>query len=210
MSTVRPGRRGPGRLAAAAIALLTAVLGTALAVTPATPASADAFGGCYGLESSQGCVPDNFNHWYCFSGTVNSNIRTAFINAMVNLDTQTSYADFAESAGCNNVTDLVVVQDTSLGARGQYACEGFNINNHCEQATLRFNPNNLPTANDRTKTACHEIGHSVGLKHGIVSGPNADNAFPAYNDCMWSGSIPSGLDFDGYNAHHVAHINARA
>jgi hypothetical protein len=201
--------RAPGRVVTAFVAMATTMLGTMLAVTlrPA-PASADAFGGCYGFASAQGCVPDNFNHWYCFSGAVNTNLRTAFATAMTNLDNLTRYAAFVEGAGCNGVTDLVVVQNTALPLRGQYTCEAKNAFGDCERATLSFNPNNLTTANDRVKTACHEIGHSVGLKHGITDGASPDNG--SYTDCMKSGAITAGLDFDGYDAHHVVHINNRA
>lgn len=182
-------------MAATAMAAATAVL-----VLPATPASADGFGGC---DSNEGCVPDNFNHWYCVNGAIDVFLRGAFEAAMANLG-ETNYDIFEEGAGCNATTDLVVIQDTGLDARGEYSCQTFNGSGFCERANLRLNPDNLPTSEDQVKTACHEIGHSVGLRHGVDGVDNDD-----YTDCMHSGSIPPGLDFDDYDAHHIAHINGR-
>lgn len=191
--------RGLGLVAAALSMLATA---TIVLVLPATTASADTFGGC---NSNEGCVPDNFSHVYCISGAMNGNLQTAVESALQYLHDETNYNVAVDGSGCVNTTDLVLIQDTSLGARGQYACQLFNGAGDCERANLRFNPNNLPTANDRVKTACHEVGHSVGLKHGI---PGVDN--DTYTDCMFSGSIPPGLNFDEYDAHHIGHINNRA
>lgn len=190
------------RIGSAAAALTMLAAATIALVLPATPASADGFGGC---DSNEGCVPDNFNHWYCFSTAMSVNIRGAFEAAMLYLDEETSYDTFEEPAGCNTATDLVVSQDTSLGARGQYSCQDWNDADDCEQATLVLNPNRLPTDEDRVKTACHEIGHSVGLRHGIDGVDNDE-----YTDCMYSGEIPDGLNYDEYDDHHMAHINNRA
>src|SRR5688572_23512990 len=110
--------RRKGRIAAAISMVVTAMV---VGLTPAAPASADPFAGCYGPNSAQGCLPDNFSHWYCFSGVVNANLRTAFAAAMANLDNQTSYSDLVETP-CSNQTDIVLVQDTSIGSRGNYEC----------------------------------------------------------------------------------------
>lgn len=52
------------------------------------------------------------------------------------------------------------------------------------------------------KTACHEIGHTIGFEHHP----------PAYypdnpRDCMRSGNIGETLDWLRINDHHSAHIN---
>jgi hypothetical protein len=190
-------RLGP---VAAALSMLAAA--TIVLVLPATTASADTFGGC---NSNEGCLPDNFSHVYCVSGSMNADLLTAVEGALQYLHDATNYNVAADGNGCVNTTDLVMIQDSALGARGQYSCQLFNSAGNCERANLRFNPNNLPSANDRVKTACHELGHSVGLKHGIIGVDNDQ-----YTDCMSSGSIPPGLNFDEYDAHHIAHINARA
>jgi hypothetical protein len=190
------------RLAPVTAALSMLAAATIVLVLPTTTASADTFGGC---NSNEGCRPDNFSHVYCISGAMNANLQTAVVGALGYLHNATSYNVLLDGNGCVNTTDLVLIQDTALAARGQYSCQLFNGAGNCERANLRFNPNNLPSANDRVKTACHEIGHSVGLKHGI---PGVDNN--QYTDCMFSGSIPAGLNFDEYDAHHITHINNRA
>jgi len=189
------------RLAAMFAVALATVTVLALA-PPASPAAADTFGGCYGASSAEGCVPDNFNHWMCLSGTVDANFQNAINGAMLNLDNQTSYARFSESpvSACNSLTDLVWMQVSGIGARGDYSCLAFNNEGECERARLRLNPDVLTNAANRLKTACHELGHSVGLKHGISG---VDNT--SYVDCMRSGAITSG--FNNYDAHHVTHAN---
>lgn len=47
---------------------------------------------------------------------------------------------------------------------------------------------------DRTKTSCHEVGHSGGLSHSYSA-----------NDCMLSGHVSSG--HITYNSHHHSHLN---
>jgi len=65
-----------------------------------------------------------------------------------------------------------------------------------------------------TKTSCHELGHSVGLRHYNSS----DNpvtvvlGYPGSIDCMRSGTWTTGWnngigEWDQYHYHHVAHIN---
>lgn len=55
---------------------------------------------------------------------------------------------------------------------------------------------------DRRKTACHELGHVVGLQHNTAN---------ATGSCLINGEIPNAnLQFRRYSAHHInSHINVR-
>jgi hypothetical protein len=196
----RLGRRRPGGVTAAIAFAITLMASTLVVLLPAAPAAADDFNLC---TVDVGCRPDNFNHWYCLDNVANAGLRTDFRTAMGNLQADTNYDVFEEGAGCNDVTDVVVIEDTSLGSRGAYDCSFDNSAGNCEQAFIWLNPNRLPTTQDRVKTSCHEIGHSLGLRHGT----NADNA--SYVDCMHSGEVPAGDLWDTYDNHHRQHINNR-
>jgi hypothetical protein len=197
---------GKRRIAVGAVLSMVVTAAIAL-VLPAPRASADLFGGCYGAFNAQGCLPDDFNHGFCFSGIVNQNLRTAFTAAMANLDAQTRYFDTALTS-CDNLTDVIVIQNVTLTSRGRYTCIISNAAGNCERGHIDLNPNNLLSPEDRVKTSCHEIGHSVGLKHGITQGAAPDNGM--YLDCMRSGNIVNMQDFDSYDNHHVDHIDDRA
>lgn len=194
------------RTIATAVALSMAVTAAVALMLPTAPASADPFAGCYGASNAEGCLPDDFNHTYCFSGFFDEGLRAAFLGAMGNLHSDTDYfIEFVES--CDNLTDIIVFEDVTVD-RGAYQCIIANAAGNCERAHIGLNLANLPTPEDRTKTSCHEIGHSVGLKHGINRGPSQDN--DSYLDCMRSGDIVAGQDINDYDAHHTQHINDRA
>ncbi len=178
----------------------------------AAPAGADEFGQG---NSTSGRVPDNFGHWYCFSGSGWTTAwQTVVNNRMLNLDTQTLYND-ALSGTCDSLIDIKFVLDPNLGSgtRGAYRCDRDNngedgipnnADDDCETSTIWLNPTLLTTVHQQRKTACHEIGHSVGLAHypHSVTGPTWD-------DCMVSGAVAAGNQWEVYNAHHVAHANSR-
>jgi hypothetical protein len=205
----RQRRRPLARLAAAAalaLAVTAGVIGAA-----ATPAQADNFGGCYGPLVDQGCVPDNFNHWYCYDesvGTINATYRNQIFLAMDYLHAQTNYDVVYEPNGvCNTVTDVKWQVTTAVAPnRGDYQCLDWNSANNCEQALLRLNPNLLTNNHNRRKTACHELGHSVGLAHG------RRGATPEYyDDCMVVNAVSTDdASAITYNQHHRTHINNRA
>jgi hypothetical protein len=197
-------------LVVAAAAALVATFGFA------APASADPFG----LDQpgnnvpGVGGIPDNFNHTYCFRGNGwTAAWHTVVDTQMANLDNQTLYFDtFPIPNGCASTTDVWFELDASLGStRGDWHCRLWNNgidgipesgDDRCEGATIRLNPSVLTDGHQQRKTACHEIGHSVGLAHGT-------NTATFWNDCMFSGAVPAGLQRERYNAHHVAHANSR-
>lgn len=97
-------------------------------------------------------------------------------------------------------TDAIWLAGNLVGMRGGTRCVSM-VNNICDSAhiTLDFAELNLGTDDkeDRRKTACHELGHSVGLSH-------RDDAV----DCMINGEIPStASQWQNYGYHHRQHIN---
>ena len=115
-------------------------------------------------------------------------------NSMTYLDAYTSYSD--TSVGCSSTTDVIFRQvNSGMNDRGDYRCLNFNIYGRCERALVRLNAELLTNADNRRKTACHEVGHSVGLRHGGTV------------DCMLNGPV-NGPTYT-YSSHHIDHINAR-
>ena len=123
---------------------------------------------------------------------------------MVNLDTQTELFDSFQ-ATCDVVHDDIIWLDGNLpdGVRGQAPCIIWISHDPdvCDSYDIVLDPAELNEGSndelDTTKTACHEVGHTVGLSHS-----------PTGDDCMRSGEIPStDVKWRKYNSHHVGHIN---
>lgn len=148
------------------IITVIAVLGTCnLAVGSA---SADIFGA--GPPES-GWVADNSLHNYCFDGSYPSYWVNPLTSAMVNLDDQTVMTTGVQYA-CNTDADVRFIKynDTSKDAPlGQYTCIKFTIDGaRCAGSYVYLNEAKLTSTTLRQKTACHEVGHSVGLTHHVA------------------------------------------
>jgi hypothetical protein len=155
-------------------------------------------------EPGVGGIPDSTIHTYCFSGAGWTQAWQDVVSSrMLNLDVQTLYE--GPPVACDAATDVTFQLSSTLGARGDYRCVTWNAVGFCDAAIVRLNSSTavLPNDHQRRKSACHEIGHSVGLAHGT------DTA-TFWNDCMLSGTAPAGNQWEQYNAHHIAHINSRA
>lgn len=129
-----------------------------------------------------------------------ANMNSAFMyharNSMSYLDAATTYYD-TEMSYCSSATDVIFRQvNSGMTERGTYQCLAFNIYGRCERALVRLNAALLTDADNRRKTACHEIGHSGGLRHGGTA------------DCMLNGAVAQPTSW--YTQHHVDHLNARA
>jgi hypothetical protein len=192
----------------------------ALAVT--APAMADPFG----LDTPTnnvngvGAIPDNFGHTYCFDG---AGWTTAWRNVvdsrMANLDAETSYWDSFLGSTCWGGNDVwFQLADLGPSLRGDYRCRWWNNgvdgipnsgDDRCESAIIRLNSNSNVLTDDhqRRKTACHEIGHSVGLAHRLWGPPDPRPDY--WNDCMETGRVDPGAQWERYNPHHEAHANSR-
>lgn len=201
------------RLRRLAVVASMALAALALAV----PATADPFG----LDTPTtnvagvGAIPDNFDHTYCFSGPGWTPSLRAVVNTqMVNLDTQTSYFDTYPAPPCLGQTDIwFEVTALAAGVRGEWTCRLWGDgadgvpgtgDERCAGATVRISNDPTVLVNDhqRRKTTCHEIGHSIGLAHGT-------DTTTFWDDCMVSGTVAPGIQWEQYNAHHIAHANSR-
>ena len=74
-------------------------------------------------------------------------------------------------------------------------CEDATATGSCERSSVRFDLSyvNAATETNRRGLACHETGHSLGLKH-----------YDAYSGCMET----YGPYFWNLSAHDISHINA--
>lgn len=117
------------------------------------------------------------------------------------LDQTTDMTSQAQS--CLNYTDVWWYKaDLPAGVRGQRVCVVVgDIPSVCDRSNVSIDFAEVDIGSndweDRRKTACHELGHSVGLNHDTAS-------------CMISGEIPSvGEQWRRYSSHDVGHINAQ-
>lgn len=146
---------------------------------------------------SSGWRPDNSEHTYCWRANyTGANPRSGGNHGMRDaLDAQTTMFD-NRVPSCNSNTDAKF-HKASLGpgVDGSYLCLS-RSGTTCFSARLNFDTGNITSLQDWKQTACHEVGHSVGLTHHGPSGP----------DCMGS-SAGQTWALRHYGSHRVAHIN---
>lgn len=161
------------RLWASALFALTGIaLGTGVA-------SADVYADGY---PDSGFRPDNSEHTYCWGSNYDgTTARDAANYAMNNLDNQTTMYDNFISGGCSSITDARWIKTTD-NVDGYYQCLSFNSAGECESAHVAINPNNMGGWADWKQTACHEVGHSVGLTHGNYDCLSSDSSKQQYSD----------------------------
>lgn len=181
---------------AAAVTVAAAVL---VAVAP--QAMADPWGTG---TTDTGATPDGGSHAYCTnelgadSLLPNINyVMTQALGAMTDATVvQHTLCDFLHPQ-----TDVRWLEDDLTGASGFTICAAMNPdNNNCDRndVTLDLASINVGSNDDddQSQTACHELGHTVGLSH-------------ATTDCMMSGEPPSSATtWRTFDAHHRGHINA--
>jgi hypothetical protein len=188
------------RRLAAPSAILLALAGFMLVLLPGVSEADQFFGLPCNAAAETPCVPDNFEHTYCWGNSFDGqSVRDAAHYGMSNLDQQTQYDRnfLGGSANCSSTTDVVWREFNDPTLRGRYDCTATNGSSECEHSIIFMNPANLANQLNKDKTACHEIGHSGGLSH-------SDNV----NDCMISGHVSQ--NHRDYNDHHRTHLNNRS
>ena len=168
----------------------------------AQSAEADAFGTG---PPNGGYHADNTTHTFCHGSGLDVELIGNVDGRMANLDAQTIYSD--SLTGCTSATDVIFLDgNLPTNTRGTYVCTDLSTTGSlvCEQSRITLDPAEINIGNndehDTSKTACHEIGHSVGLTHGGTT------------DCMLNGESPAPPNSAHllYNGHHVSHIDVGA
>lgn len=181
------GRFWSQRLVGVVVGILSAVL---LAVT----ATASNFGSnvpayqtsphpCDDTLLSQ-CIANNGYHVYCF-GSVAANIKTATRSVMANVYEPLLYVSTAEFACSEPGLDLRISEGRySYPVWGWTACAsgaaygGSDPYRWCKPQELRWNRSTAgswDSLSGRAYVACHEVGHSLGLRH---SGDSSSCLYP--------------------------------
>lgn len=163
----------------------------------ATPVSADTFGGG---PPDEGFKADSALHTYCYGPNFNADLQGHADYAMgTSLDADTDIT--GSKIACDASVDVEWL-DANLpnGVTGQTVCTALN-GNICLSYDVTLDPAEIDEGIndfwDRAQTACHEAGHTVGLRHGGTT------------DCMLSGEVPdTSVQYRRYNSHHkFDHIN---
>ncbi len=100
-------------------------------------------------------------------------------------------------------TDVVWLTRNLPGTRrGETFCDSFHLNGNCDQFYSALDLAQIAQGSsnelDETKTACHELGHTVGLTH------HDETKWK----CMMSGEPPNAKPrWKYYSDHHVGHID---
>lgn len=179
----------------------------------ASPAAADTW------PFNSNFRPDTGNHGYCYSSVYppSSAVRAQMYNAMVYMTDSTaanrSYASNCDLSGAGQ-TDVVWREGgmSDTGNIGEASCTVFWANTsprRCDRFLLRVNGSLVrshysSSANRNRqyrKTACHELGHSLGLNH---------YPSPYTASCQrsgWTGTVTSSWTRT-WTSHHRSHINS--
>lgn len=179
-------------------AVLPAVLLVPLVM--AAPARSTNFGGC--ATANQPCLANNSTHWFSYNlNASNKRWRGAVEFTRVN-----SYETTALTTGLTSheASDVYYYLDnTDRGAFGQYYCLYPEAGRPgvCHHAHIWFNDSNTGiyalTQDQRISVACHETGHSVGLRHPLSDHP----VYQCMNRLLRPAGFPMFLG--GHNAGHI-------
>lgn len=169
----------------------------------AGPALADPWG--TGTQDT-GDHPDADPHTFCFHSSVRSDARANIESAEWNaLDPTSVNVDFNSTCDLKGRTETDVVwRQADLPNRrdqGETRCEDYD-GQYCDQFYSAIDMSRAAVGDldeiDETMTACHELGHTVGLTHGGSS-----------TDCMAvrGETPPTAMQFRRYGPHHRDHLD---
>lgn len=166
------------------------------------PASADPWGT---QTADTGAHPDGGGHNYCYyqfnppSADFQTNLEQVIAHSLV-YHTNVPYSNFddpCDTSGSPQTDIRWISNDLDGTVTGQAPCAVYyTSSDHCDRYNVTIDELEVSEgANDEwdeSQTACHELGHTVGLSHGT-------------QDCMMSGEPPDGTDqWNHYGtAHHV-------
>lgn len=141
-----------------------------------------------------GWLPNSANHTYCWGSTFTSGTYRSIATARMNyLASATAMnVQFGSTCGAGTNVRFELFSNPNIGTRGYYECLTM-AGGICYAAVVALNTALLTDTNNREKTTCHEIGHSVGLIHGTST------------DCMLNGPVSNPTRT--YTIHNRNHIN---
>jgi hypothetical protein len=165
---------------------------------PSVPevAMASNFGGCNAGARNTPCFAEDRQHLYSMS--LGPRLGAATVATYTQSYETTDLVTGRESPGSVNA-DVHYFVDDSLPANvlGRYDCTRWLSGGRCEHALIRYHGEEVAGFSDARlqALACHETGHSVGLRHP----PNTDTA--TYG-CMVN-PVPNVRHMGAHNANHI-------
>lgn len=206
MTSTIIGRRT--RLFKGAVGLAVVGLGVlTLGLVGALPSVADPWGT---QNATTAAHPDEDPHTYCVEGSISAalapNISEAEWQAADPTEVNVNGPVSCQYDGAQE-TDVVWREGSTGGSLGYTNCDDYESgNSQCDQNYVTLNlgviNQGIEDDIDQSITTCHELGHTLGLSHGL----SADQ-----DDCMRNVNTddpPNNVKWRRYGAHHInAHIN---
>jgi hypothetical protein len=174
----------------------------AVTLALATPARADNFGAIYQEPTSVSFQDDRYLS-YQFDSNLSAHMRSASDWTLVHSYNTTDLvvSKFADGHRNDLNNHYAIGAMPSPGLIGYHDCVYWKSlsRTRCTHGHIRYENAGLSTTTYERALACHETGHSVGLRH---KGTTANSQ--SIVRCVWT-PVPTNDPYLG--AHNVAHIN---